>query len=277
MHTTGKILVFMALIFSIVFMAFAVSAYATRENWQAEYAEVQTEIQQQQSLNNALQNLYGTISDNAQRELEDLKAERQRLEQERDAALAEVDTLRSGPAGTGAANEQLRSGREQIFNQVADQASGVEELKTDRAALMAASQSRDKLALDAEQLNDEAIQMAAEIARLQERSVEFGERIALLRDLSERHNLSESTLSQPPRVIGRILRLNAQERLVEISIGGDDGLKEGHELQVFRPGDQPRFLGTVRLVRVESDRAVGRVISMRAAIERDDRVTSELR
>ncbi len=279
MHTTGKILVFLAVIFSFVFMTFAVATYFNPENFRLKHQELATDQRRLQNENNVLQDIYATIETNANNELDEIRDELRQLTQQRDQLLAQVEQLRSGGNDAVAAKvRELRVAREQIQGEVTEQARAVEEMKTVREALVNASGARDTLFEQAVRLNDEFVQMESEIGRLEQRQVDRGERIAVLRDLANRHNLSESTLAQPPGgITGRILRLNAQERLVELSIGSDDGIREGHELQVYRPGETPRFLGTVQIVRVDSDRSVGRVTSMRAAIERDDRVTPRLR
>ena len=64
--------------------------------------------------------------------------------------------------------------------------------------------------------------------------------------------------------------------LVEVSIGSDDGLQAGHELEVFRADE---YLGRLRVVSVKPDRAVVRVLKdfARGIVQRGDRVATRLK
>jgi hypothetical protein len=77
----------------------------------------------------------------------------------------------------------------------------------------------------------------------------------------------------PPKVDGVVLEVS-DRNLIEISIGADDGLKIGHELDVHRGGS---YLGRLRIVRTSPDRAVGQVLRnlQSGQIKRGDRVTTK--
>ena len=64
--------------------------------------------------------------------------------------------------------------------------------------------------------------------------------------------------------------------LAEVSIGSDDGLQAGHELEVFRADE---YLGRLRVVSVKPDRAVVRVLKdfARGIVQRGDRVATRLK
>src|SRR5205814_1543487 len=66
----------------------------------------------------------------------------------------------------------------------------------------------------------------------------------------------------PPPLYGRILDVLKPTKLrgleyIEISIGRDSGLEVGHVLTVYR-GE--KYLGRIRLSRVEADKSVGTVV-----------------
>ncbi len=68
---------------------------------------------------------------------------------------------------------------------------------------------------------------------------------------------------------------------VEISLGFDDGLEKGHTLDVYRLGATPdtsKYLGRVRVLRTEKDRAVAYVIPelKQGQIRREDLVATRL-
>jgi hypothetical protein len=78
----------------------------------------------------------------------------------------------------------------------------------------------------------------------------------------------------PPKVEGVVLEVSDKD-LVEISIGNDDGLKEGHSLEVYRGNT---YIGRITIRRTAPDRAVGQIIRelQRGQIKRGDRVSTKL-
>ena len=70
---------------------------------------------------------------------------------------------------------------------------------------------------------------------------------------------SAEPLAPRPDVEGEVTRVDARNQRVEISIGSDDGLVVGHELQVFRTKPTAEFIGKIRLESVDPDQAVGKV------------------
>ena len=86
----------------------------------------------------------------------------------------------------------------------------------------------------------------------------------------------------PPAVFvkGTIERVDTRDGLVEVSIGGDDGLKKNHTLEVFRLSPKAEYLGTLRLVEVYHHKAVGRLqqnaIANRSPVRPGDQVASSL-
>ena len=62
---------------------------------------------------------------------------------------------------------------------------------------------------------------------------------------------------------------------VEISLGSDDGLKAGHQMEVIRGST---YLGRVQIVKVTPNRAIGKVLPeyRKGIIKKDDRVTTRL-
>jgi len=69
----------------------------------------------------------------------------------------------------------------------------------------------------------------------------------------------------------------ATETLVKISIGSDSGLKTGHTLELFRLGNKPAYLGTVRITSLESKAAVATPVSKLNGVPQvGDNVSSRL-
>ena len=113
-----------------------------------------------------------------------------------------------------------------------------------------------------------------EIAK--ERKAQLEEQVKNARTLLRQQGLS---IDSPPRdVLPAIdgLVTAVADDAVELSLGGDDGLQMGHELEVYREG---QYVGRVRVVSVKPDRAFAVVIKpfSRGIIQRGDRVATRLK
>ena len=79
----------------------------------------------------------------------------------------------------------------------------------------------------------------------------------------------------PENVEGLVSR--ADGNLVTITIGSDAGLMRGHTMEVFRLGQNPRYIGRIKLVEVTPTQAVGQATGrMNAVMQRGDRVASHI-
>lgn len=78
----------------------------------------------------------------------------------------------------------------------------------------------------------------------------------------------------PAELKGEILKVNS-DQLVEISLGRDDGLREGHTLEVYRGA---QYLGRIRIRTVKDDRSTGKVLSnfRKGYIQEGDKVAARI-
>ena len=78
----------------------------------------------------------------------------------------------------------------------------------------------------------------------------------------------------PPNVNGEVIEVGEKD-LVEISVGGDDGILVGHTLDVYREGV---YLGKVVVLKTSDDRAVAKIIPniQKGTIRKGDRVATKL-
>jgi hypothetical protein len=93
---------------------------------------------------------------------------------------------------------------------------------------------------------------------------------------SRKERTSERRPGEKPE--GKVLRIDADRRLVEVSIGSDSGLARGSELEVYRT-DPAEYHGRIRVEEAAPDRAVGRVIDPRGdsrLVELGDKVAPKL-
>ncbi len=80
----------------------------------------------------------------------------------------------------------------------------------------------------------------------------------------------------PPLVDGLVTEVSKKNtRLIEISLGADDGIREGHQLTVYR---KKMFLATVVVRRTTSNRSVAEAIkqTQQGVIQKGDNVTTKV-
>ena len=77
----------------------------------------------------------------------------------------------------------------------------------------------------------------------------------------------------PPAVAGVVTAVS--KNLVEISLGSDDGIRDGHQLDVF---NNTNFLGRIKIRRTAPNRAGGEIIPeySKGEIKKGDRVATRL-
>ena len=78
---------------------------------------------------------------------------------------------------------------------------------------------------------------------------------------------------EPINLTGIVLVVGDKD-LIEISVGKDDGLREGHIMQVYR-GDT--YIGQIKIMKVAPDRAVGQIDKdlKRGQVRKGDHVTTK--
>ena len=86
--------------------------------------------------------------------------------------------------------------------------------------------------------------------------------------------ISETQLTDhiPPEVEGVVLR--TKDNLIAISVGGDDGVRDGHVFDIYR-GD--RFIGKAEVTTAKENMSAARLISeyQQAPVAEGDYVTTK--
>jgi len=294
MTALGKILVFFNLVFSLVVGAFAVMDYSARTHYAKGLADLDNGI----TVLTAVRDAYKKEADDNLKKLKDID---DAIRSDAGKLVEIKDTDRPAAVLIGA----VQKGQEQVRKLAADLekvrlerqdwkdkhdkavavATGSQqdalrhenEVKQIRKALDAQIKENERLLTDMKAARDEKVKALIERQTALDRATElFGE----LKDYKDRlkQATSRGTLAgkrPPDNVEGLVTR--AEGNLVTITIGSDAGLTRGHELQVFRLGTTPRYLGTLKLITVTRDQAVGEIVGRpRAPIQRNDRVATSI-
>jgi len=285
MSIIGKIFVFAVFVMSLVFMSFAVAIYSSHTNWREQVERTADQVGTGKPLG--------------------LKYQKLEVEKERDAAKKEIEELKNKVSATEAARDQVfaklqialneKSGeldklREEKDKLERSRQSEVAELATARGELekatAAVEELRGKLREDQEKV-DKQVERTRELAAklhesesfleiAKERKAQLEKQVANARLLLKQQGLSIDSLPKDslPAIDGLVTAV--ADDAVELSLGGDDGLQMGHELEVYREG---QYLGRVRVVSVKPDKSVAVVIKAfsRGSIQRGDRVATRLK
>jgi hypothetical protein len=272
MNLIGKILVTLIFVMSLVYLGFATSVYSTHQNWKDRVTKLKADIAKGEQAKNEIQTKLDAEAkklaaerDAAQQALGMAQQARESLAKEieaKAAELAKLETdLRDRTAAAATANQNLAA---------AD--AKVEKLRQEVADVRT---QRDENFKKATVLQDEKNALGADKKRLDDVNAKLAEQVAKAKLVLDRNGLSIETNVDgiPPKVDGIVLAV--ADNLVELSIGSDDGLARGHELNVSRAS---KFVGKVKIISTSPEKSVGQVLTdfQKGRIEKDDRVATRI-
>lgn len=285
MNIIGKIFVFAVFVMSLVFMSFAVALYSTHTNWREEITRTADQVQAGKPLGYKLQ------LEEAKKEREILQADITRLTAEvaasevaRDQVIAKIQTaleqkdkelqeLRKEKDAREDEREKAQTELAAARTELEQATKMVETLRTDIRTMQA---DVDKQVARSAQLAGELHEKIAFLEIATERKAQLEKQVANARLLLKQHGLAIDSLprDQVPTAGGLVTAV--ADDSVEVTLGGDDGVQMGHFLEVYR---DDQYLGRVQVISVKPDRAVGRVIRefKRGDIQPGDRVATRLK
>lgn len=276
----GKVLVFVHLVLSVMFMAFAGAVYTAQTNWRKSAEANMKSLQTAQSSNQAEQ-------DRLKTQLDDLTKERDALNNEKQALTGQVTTLTAENARLDSDNKGLKTTADtqrtiaELASQEADER--VKEAQVQRSRNVELNKSRDESVSLLAGERDKNFGLDLQLTQARAKYDQLLKDNAAMRAFLSANNLPTDVrrmtvaVSPPPELDGEILEARKESKgnrlFVELSVGSDDGLIVGHTMTVFR-GD--KFLGRVRLEDVRPDKSVAVVVETapNSVIQKDDHVTT---
>lgn len=257
MNLLGKILVVALFVLSVVFMTLALTVYATHRNWKSEADTAKKQLSEQRAENDALRRQFNTLQSQLEAEKESALQQVRKLETEA-VRLAEANSsiqLRlnelSGKQreavqsvnATQAANNQLAAEVTQLRDSISE---NIQAKDKSFAVALRATETLQSIRNDLEDARERAAQLSSETGRMT--------RLLESNGVDPRTPVDGVT----PRIDGFVsgTKRRGGIQLVEISIGGDDGLKVGDTVEVFR---DTKYKGRLEILKTAPDRAVGRV------------------
>jgi hypothetical protein len=284
MNLVGKIFVGLILVMSIVFAAFSISVYATHTNWREEIMRTPAEVR-------------GNQQPGYKYQLEQARLNNQRLQDERNKfelrAIAERDAKIQALSKAEAEIANLRGENDTATKELAAKEKALAE---NTVALKGAQDNLRNLTVEVGNLrteiakaqNETDTQIKRAIALADEMAVAKGQ-LTVLTERNQQLSMDVSKAKQHLSAFGRKLEdpvdastipvtgaVNAVSRTrVELSIGADDGVRIGQELDIYR-GD--KYVGRVKITEAQPEKAIGAILNeyMQLPIQRGDNVSSRL-
>lgn len=283
MTLVGKIFTVLIFVMTIVFMSFAVMVFATHRNWKEYATNTDTAGGKKLGLESQLTQLKQQKAD-ADAQIQRLRDELKVESAARAAILAAMHTRAIQAEGNLATKEAELQKLQTDHTQVAEAAKQAQDrlaaLETEiagiRADLRTTQKDLDAKVLEVVKLTDDLNQAIALRDTEKEKNTQAVLQLAQMKMVMDANGLSADSLVShiAPRVEGVVLEVSDKD-LIEISIGRDDGLKQGHSLEVYRDNT---YLGRITIIRTGPDRAVGQINKelQRGQIKRGDRVSTKL-
>jgi hypothetical protein len=283
MNLVGKIFVVLIFVMSIVFATFSIMVYSTHTNWR-------DEIERKQAVGakgKGWKARYTEVAEDNSRLTDDRKNLEKTLNAEKTAkiqalAKAENEIARLSQENTQVA-AQLKAKDEELTtsNNALNTAEGnlkgltgeVQALRNEIAASQKETDEQIKKAID---LQDQLTQAKGTLAILKERNDQLVMDVSRARMKLKGAGLTlegPADASQIP-VFGKVTAVSPSK--VELSIGTDDGVRIGQELDIYR-GD--KYVGRIRVIEAKPDNAVASIMTdyQQYPIQRGDNVDSQLR
>lgn len=288
MTFTGKILVVLNLIMGIFFMGFAMIVYQTR-----------VDLRSQLSGRDATISKLTADQTNVKAELDALRADKDKLvddqaqlTQKHQQEIANMETA------TNALRSELNEFRNRVTRDetVASKATDnqnirneeIDQLRKFREELIA---QKSTLLTENSNLKDELQQktndLTQALARNEEILGDFGELERYISVVQQNYKVpgpeellntvvGEQAPPPPPKVEGIVTRRDKEGRFYQISLGSDDGIKPGQQLEVWRQKPEPKYLGKVKVSTTEATTSVVTPVNLHGLIQPNDRVGSEI-
>lgn len=279
MTILGKFFTVLVFVMSAVFMAFSVMVFVTHKNWR-DYAiskdpnklGLETQVEQQKALVAQLQqklqqaeNILNSEQASRKYALAVMQTKLTQLAKDLQDSESKLTVL---VASHGEATATLATNTTRL-TALTDQ------VNTMRGEIRTTEQDRDTQFLAVVNLTDELNQAAGTKVRLEERGKQLSSQLTQFTHLLKVNGISFEypPKNSPPKITGQVLAVNRGD-LVEISIGGDDGIKENHELDVYRNNE---YVGRIVIRRTMPDKAVGQIIPkyMKDRVRQGDNVTTK--
>ncbi len=273
MSTLGRAFIILNLVLSIAFFTVALMIGASHVNWKTKAEELKVVAETQARLRvEAIKDQ----SANAQR----LREEQFMRSQQIAASNTQVQTL----------VERLNRMTQELQTASQDKENYQNRLKESESRIAKQDLEVDRLNNENSDLLDRVVEAKNEVVSLtnqkynlqndleliKEREASLAQQNALLTKVTKAHNIDENEpiAKIQPRLDGEVASVDRDLNLVVVTLGLDDGLREGHKIEIYRGG---KYVGSALVLKSDPNRASARLIpeSMQKLVQQGDNVTTK--
>jgi len=262
MTFVGRILVLLITALALVFLGVSTVVFTTASNWkEAKEAETKKVNKLQNDVRDLAAQQDALKKENAT-EVASHKAAVKREEEKIAALEADIKRAMDEITQSRTALEVAQQNAKLSLDEATARKSETDLLRDQKSAV---EKQANEFKLRQTELNDKIRELSRMLETATNNNTDLRERVAKFSTLLRQNGLSDDIsaikgLESPPTVQGEVARVDTQNKSVEITIGSDDGLVPGHELFLYRVKPNPEFLGKIKILSVDPDQSVGRVI-----------------
>jgi cell division protein FtsB len=272
-NVIGKIFVFAVFIMSLMLMSFAVAIFSSHVDWQVEYKKKQDELEkikaEEQKLNQEISRLTQQVGD-SEAARDQVIAKFQQALLEKEGELAELRKQRNDKL------EEMQAKITELANVEEDLTRAREEIKSLQGDVRDKQRKVDEQVTRAAELAGQLHEKESFLQIATERKAQLEKQVSQARLLLKQNGLSleSATKDRVPAVDGVVTAV--ADNSIEVSLGGDDGLQAGHQIEVYRNDE---YLGRAIVKSVKPDRSIAVIVReyARGIIQRGDKVTTRLK
>jgi myosin heavy subunit len=262
MTQLGKLLVVAITILAMVFLGLATVVFMTADNWKDKALAESTKLKTTQGELNKAQEQVAQVSTDLQRQEEETKA----LLAQKDQSIRDTENrMKLLEADLTEVRKELSVAQSTATLSSTESGSRVEETVSLRESLRSAQDQANSLKLQEKDLNQQIVDLTKDVDTARNINSRLREEVATLSSTLSKAGLTAdvrnvTSLANPPEVEGQVSRIDSSSNRIEISIGADDGLVNGHELFVYRRTPRPQYIGKIRIIATDPEKAVATVV-----------------
>ena len=244
-NVLGKIFVFAIFVMSLMLMSFAVAIYSSHVDWQKKAKETKETLDKVAAEKASLDEEITRLTENVATS----EAARDQVIAKFQQALIEKDKEL----------KTLKDGRDQKLAEMQQKISDLATVEDDL------TQARKEVAQLQAEVNDKQQKVDTQVDRAAEIAGQLHEKESFLESLPK---------DRVPTINGVVMAV--VDDSIEVSLGFDDGLQTGHQIEVYRNDE---YLGRAIVKSVKPDRAVAVLVReySRGIVQRGDKVTTRLK
>jgi predicted nucleic acid-binding Zn-ribbon protein len=278
MTLLGKVFTLLILLLSVAFFIISLLANSTHIDHKKRVSQYQTQAKQLE-----------TTVDELKKLVEQLQTSRAQEQASRRTALAALQTqLESAKEQLAQANLELNSKAATLTENTQKMGETLDRVKLLTSQNDALKTEIDKIISDRADKTRRVINLTDKLNGMESQSADLKAQVAQLQvDLTTYQAKAETASAAllaagirdpedvpPSDLKGEVLSVGSNQSVV-VSVGKDDGLREGHYLEIFRSG---QYLGRIQIRKVEDDKAIGQILASfrKGYIQAGDKVASKV-